>query len=216
ISDIGYSSRPGDATAINAVAGEDLGAALIVDYLTQQKNIPTEILTAPCTQGTRKGVRLDRWIHTMEGKKNIYYQTEIKNWSAHAIGGKKLSVTASAKEISDHKKERWKNIWADSTFKNPQKSTARKVLQPMKLPEGYNGELRPLICFWDAMHPRGRDEPFFSVPVNDPNYPNFKKLWVFSMSAYLRNQRTDKRIIRLSLERTEKRIELLKEMFVTP
>src|SRR5689334_7997677 len=85
------------ATAINAMAGEDMGAGLFLHYL-KQKNIAAEILPYPCTQGTTSGVRLDRWILATKNGKKIYYQTEIKNWSAHAFGGKRLMINAQQKE----------------------------------------------------------------------------------------------------------------------
>ena len=43
--------------------------------------------------------------------------------------------------------------------------------------------VEPLACYWDAMHPDGAGEPLFSVPVPDSH---FTRVWVFSMSAYLR------------------------------
>jgi len=87
------------ATAINAVAGEDMGAGLFLHYLAQ-KNISAKILSDKCTQGTKSGVRLDRWILAVKNEQKTYYQTEIKNWSAHAFGGKRLNVNATHKEIS--------------------------------------------------------------------------------------------------------------------
>jgi hypothetical protein len=71
------------AAAVNAVAGEELGAGLFVHYL-QRKNIDAQILKDKTTPGTRSGRRLDRWSLAIEKGKNTYYQTEIKNWSAHA------------------------------------------------------------------------------------------------------------------------------------
>ena len=53
----------GHATAINAVAGEDLGAGLLKHYLenvTAAEEVT--ILDQPANQGTLSGSRLDRWI----------------------------------------------------------------------------------------------------------------------------------------------------------
>jgi hypothetical protein len=193
------------ATAVNAVAGEDLGAGLFVYYL-KQKNIIANILRDGCTQKTKSGVRIDRWILAIENGKRVYYQTEIKNWSAHAFGGKPLMINATQKEISEHKIERWNYFWDGKTFRPPQ---ARKVLIPMKLRED-NCTVEPLICFWDAMHPNGRREPLFSVPLHNEH---FSHLWVFSMSAHLRNLlAAGTRKINIEMIDTESRIEWLGKM----
>jgi hypothetical protein len=194
------------ATAVNAVAGEDLGAGLFAHYL-KQKNIIANILPDGCTQQTKSGVRLDRWILAIENGKKVYYQTEIKNWSAHAFGGRRLKINATQEEVSKHKIERWNNFWDGETLREPK---ARKVLTPMKLLEN-NCQIKPLICFWDSMHPTGRNEPFFSVSIKDNN---FSRLWVFSMSAYLRNVlNSGKKKIILEMPDTELRIGWLETMF---
>jgi len=194
------------ATSINAIAGEDMGAGLFLHYL-KQKNITATILPIICTQGTRSGVRLDRWILAINNGKKIYYQTEIKNWSAHAFGGKQLKINATQKEISDHKIERWKHFWDGKTFRDLK---ARKVLTPMKLPEN-NCSVEPLICFWDAMHPSGKREPLFFVPLQNQH---FSRVWVFSMSAHLRNLLSSGiKQISLEMPDTEARIEWLNTIF---
>ncbi|MFN3491093.1 MAG: hypothetical protein ACK40V_02640 [Anaerolineales bacterium] len=200
------------ATAINAIAGEDIGAGLFLHYL-KQKNIVGEILPYLCTQGTTSGVRLDKWICATKNGKKIYYQTEIKNWSAHAFGGKRLMINASQNEISRHKIERWNKFWDGKTLTDPQ---ARKVLTLMKLPEkvrrlSENLTIEPLICFWDSMHPYGKKEPFFFVDVKNKN---FSRLGVFSMSAYLRNiLSSGEKTITIEMYDTEARIDWLKKMF---
>jgi hypothetical protein len=194
------------ASAINAVAGEDIGAGLFAHYL-KSKNITAEILPAPCTQMKKSGERLDRWILAVENGERVYYQTEIKNWSAHAIGGKILKINATQEEVSDYKIRRWNNSWDGAALTPP---TARKVLIPMK-PIEDNSKVEPLICFWTSMHPTGNSEPFFSVPIQDKH---FSRLWFFSMSAYLRNVLSsgEKKII-LEMPDTESRIEWLKTIF---
>jgi hypothetical protein len=194
------------ATAINAIAGEDMGAGLFLHYL-KQKNINAKILPDRCTQSTKSGVRLDRWILAIKNGKEIYYQTEIKNWPAHAFGGKRLKITATKKEISVHKIERWNNFWDGKTLRDPK---ARKVLTPMKPPEN-NCNVKPLICFWDSMHPNGKREPLFSVQLQNQQ---FSYIWVFSMSAYFRNLLSSgTKKIHLEMLDTETRIEWLNSIF---
>jgi hypothetical protein len=144
------------ATAINAVAGEDLGAGLITHYLNRE-NFSAKVLPDPCTQKTKKGYRLDRWILAKINNEKIYYQTEIKNWSAHAIGGKILKINATQDEVSEYKIKRWNKSWDGKILTE---KAARKVLTPMK-PIEENSKVEPLICFWMSMHPEGKSAPFF-------------------------------------------------------
>lgn len=177
------SDSRGQATAIVAVAGEDLGVGLLAHCL-KHRGGTVDVLPGACTQGTKKGKRLDKWVKVRQGGKSTYYQVEIKNWSAHAIGGKRLRVDASPEEVAAHKQERWLKEWDGNTFRKPM---MRKVLKRMK-PGAKGWKVRPLACYWDAMHPDGKPEPLFSVAVPDPE-SDFKEAWVFSMSSYLRELR---------------------------
>lgn len=194
------------ATAINAVAGEDLGAGLITHYLIRKK-YSAIVLQDPCTQKTKSGYRLDRWILVTKNSERIYYQTEIKNWSAHAIGGRVLKINATQDEVSEYKIKLWNSSWNGNMLTA---KTARKVLTPMK-PIEENSKIEPLICFWTSMHPEGKNEPFFSVDIKDNH---FSRLCVFSMSAYLRNLlNSGEKKVALEMPDTEKRIEWLKTLF---
>lgn len=171
------------ASAIVGVAGEDLGAALLVRYF-QSQGLEAEILGIPCTQGTKKGYRLDRWVLIHAPAGDILYQVEIKNWSAHAIGGRKLAISASSTTVRDYKIERWSKEWNGSTFR---KAPVLKVLTPMKSPRP-DLPVEPLVCFWTALHPEGAESPFFSVPLT--GHAHFQRVSVFSMSSYLRSLRS--------------------------
>lgn len=194
------------ATSVVAVAGEDLGAGLLLHYFHRNK-ITAEVLPLVCTQGTRSGVRLDRWILAIQNGKRTFYQTEIKNWSAHAIGGKRLKITASTHDVEMHKIERWEREWDGSTFR---KSGARKVLTPMKAPE-QDCIVQPLICYWDAIHPKSNKEPLFSVAIQ---HQYFSDVWVFSMSSYCRNLLSSNiRHISLDMPNSVQRIKWLVTLF---
>ncbi|MGB8648378.1 MAG: hypothetical protein WCF84_24290 [Anaerolineae bacterium] len=199
--------------AVTATAGEDLGAGLIVDYF-HRRGIEAEVLkkkkeNAPknVTTGTGKGHWLDRWIHVCCNGKHIYYQTEIKNWSAHSMKGKCIPVDVSPDELAKHKIERWKNVWKGTTFRG---KGVRKVLDYMEPPKP-KSKVRPMICFWDAMHPNGADEPLFSHKV-EADY--FDRVWVFSMSAYLRQLLSEgTQVIQLEMMDTANRLEWIGKMF---
>lgn len=169
----------GHANAVVAVIGEELGAGLLVDYF-RCKGLYAEALGIPCTQGTKSGKRLDRWIRVTKGKKDTYFQVEIKNWSATAIGGRSLAIDAPRAAVLAHKMERWSKEWNGNAFI---KEAVQKVLIPMR-PPAMNVVVEPLVCFWDAMHPAGKEPPLFSISVPEGK---FKRVWIFSMSAHLRN-----------------------------
>jgi hypothetical protein len=169
----------GHTTAIIAVAGEEIGAGLLVDYY-RRAGSSAEVLNLSCTQGTQKGHRLDRWIKVTRGAQATYYQVEIKNWSASAIGGRRIPVDADATQLRNHKIERWSREWDGQGFR---KEPVRKVMVPMKSPVD-GAHVEPLVCFWDAMHPQDLDNALFSVSLD---LGPFSHVWVFSMSAHLRN-----------------------------
>ena len=172
----------GHASAINAVLGEDLAVALFLNYSIANALDP-KVLSTKCNPGTKKGKRLDRWISTTDKvKKTVHYQTEIKNWSAHAIGGLEAPrVDLNDEKMIAYRMNRWERQFDDQR-KQLRQEPAKKVLERM-LPIDKNAEVRPLIIFWDSMHPSGEAEEFFRVDIKDAA---FKHLWVFSMSTHVR------------------------------
>ncbi len=174
-------SSIGHASAINAVLGEDLAIALLINYFTRN-NQHAELISKRCTQGTQKGKRLDAWIAITNEDGTFQYQTEIKNWSAHAIGGRVSPSPETQESMTAYRINRWLNQFSieRNTLKD---DAAKKVLVPM-LPQSPDWQVRPLIVFWDAMHPTGLQQEFFNVEVISED---FEELWVFSMSTYVRN-----------------------------
>jgi hypothetical protein len=97
----------------------------------------------------------------------------------------------------------------------------------MRLPseECRGHALRPLICYWGLLHKHGElAKPLFDVEIgesatisteakeNRKKNPAFDKVWVFSMSAYLRTLKEP--TIELELHELAARIERLKEFFI--
>lgn len=193
----------GHASAIAAVAGEDLGAALFCHFIESEGG-QTEILSARCTQRTKQGVRLDRWIRVYWQGETVLYQTEIKNWSAHAIGGRALALGASESDLVEYRMERWAQEWDGKTLKKKQ---VAKVLTPMRSPLT-DISVEPLVCFWTSLHPQGNAYPFFQIRLH---CEKFKRLSVFSMSSYLRSLRIEK--LDLQMPNAARRLELLAGMF---
>ncbi len=172
----------GHATAVVAVLGEDLGAALLIDHFTRQGHA-ARLHAGPVTTGP-KGPRLDRWLEVGAPDEPVLYQVEIKNYSAHAIGGKVFPWNASPEEGTKHRIERWRHFW-DDTEHSFRWGALRKVLVKMNPPRPLQHcTLAPLICFWDAMHPHGEPAWFFTVQARGGDFPRVN---VFSMSSYLRS-----------------------------
>jgi len=195
------------ATAICSVAGEELGVALLKHYLESEGKEIT-LLSGSCTTGKQKGPRLDCWLLVTEGRKRTLYQVEVKNWSAHAIGGRCLPIDADERDVSEYKIERWRHEWRNGRFTKRQVS---KVLIPMRPPTANYDYHEPLVCYWTALHPEGLEEPLFAISVRGAA---FSLVNVFSMSSYLRNLRKmGKRRLQLEMPTTSIRMNWLHTLF---
>lgn len=172
------------SSAINALLGEELGIGLLTHCLRSRTLGEVTVLDEPCTQGKKKGVRLDRWVRVAEhGGAAVLYQVEVKNWCAHSLDGRSLSVDASADEVRAHALATWGRYW-DPAECRPIEKPLQKVLVQMQAPLRLVADrIEPVACVWDLLSPDGRPTPWFSVPVTTKPSP----LHWFSMSAYLRS-----------------------------
>ena len=173
------------ATAVNAMMGEEFGVALMLHYF-QMQGKPLEALAGPCNQGTRSGKRLDKWFVHKVSDDVLLYQTEIKNWSAHSLGGTRADDTLRESPLDSDKWTNYrKDVWGQrfTTSKTLKDPTALKVLTPMRRPPGYETAIvKPVICFWEGMHPEGKGDVFFDIPLS---HEKFVSLSVFSMSNFV-------------------------------
>lgn len=192
------------ATSVVSVIGEDLNKACFQRYMESQ-GASSHVLPDPVTTGRKRGPWLDRWIVVdwPDGGKTVF-QTEIKSWSAHAIGGRSLSVDATPEEVAELKQRNWGGLW-NSEYRTLNHSSTAKVLAPMKLPdhlEEYSQDVRPLLIFWHLVGIQDQAwEHLFSMPnptckfsfehpATWPSLSEFREfpyLWVFSVSSYLRS-----------------------------
>ena len=203
------SARP-HASAIKAVAGEELGLGLLMEYF-RRNGIQTRLLDQPCTTGQRQGYQLDGWIEIPQQANSSarHYQVEVKSWSFHGVGPGSipLPLHCTPEELSAYKKRVWGAYWSDGYFSH---EGLNKVLTPMKPPEGAKLVI-PLACVWAAMHPNGDTTEFFKVPLSD-QYA-FPYVEVFSMSAFLRNLEPSESILSLEVPWVPERLKWLSRLF---
>lgn len=199
----------GHASAIVAVCGEDLGMGLLRHHFESQGACVD--VDRRCTQGTPSGVRLDGWLRVTSGERDTLYQVEIKNWSAHAIGGRPLRIDAPPEVVAKYKMACWTQQWDDAT--GVRKKALAKVLTPMAPPKhlSHISSIEPLACMWTALHPCEELAPLFSVAVPQPRC--FRRLWFFSMSAYLRS--LEEEWIMIEMLDTARRLKWLGELITT-
>lgn len=197
------------SNAIKTVAGEEFMFALLIKYFGRS-GITAELFSTTCTTGKPRGPRLDGWI-TAQGKgqaKPIFYQVEVKSWSAHGVGCGARFLRPSD-DLATYKREVWKTYWSNGRFTE---EGLQKVLTPMKCPVA-GADVKPLACLWSAVHPEGLEEPFFNVEPNPPK--PFQSVSVFSASSFLRSIREKEPSLILQLPEVKERMKWLNTFFVT-
>lgn len=197
------------ASAINAVLGEDLAVALLVHYF---KGVGQEVvaLDEVCTQKTKSGYRLDKWIAVKSATESVIYQVEIKNWSAHSVGGKSVKLDADEDYMREFRLKRWRHQFNEEKQVPSQKETL-KVLIKMRVPNEFSSyKHEALLCFWEPLHPKGELEAFFEVDVLSDA---FKKLKVFSMSNYVSELRKSTETLDVEMPDADARIDWLKKLY---
>ena len=210
------------ATPVVGIVGEDLNAAIFQHYVESMDGSACILRESDCgralkvTTGKRKGYWLDRWIRVKcPGGPGVVFQTEIKSWSAHAIGGRTLPVPAPAEQLKDNKVDRWKQHWnVDLNCLNGPLTS--KVLHQMEVPDGVEAhEVRPLLIFWEALAPLDKvDQHLFRVDVASDAPGYFKELWVFSVSSYLRS--VQESTLDLDMPEAASRLDVLGRLFHKP
>ena len=212
-------------TAIIGVVGEDLNAALFAHYLEKGGSHTVTVLNESPRPGTMHGQRLDRWIYAIEheSREEALYQSEIKNWAASAIGGKKLPIECSESDMQAVIEHYWSHQLTTVFQSKKQPNGVTKVLLPMKVPEQYGHvEVEPLVIYWmPVLNPKDKSSrPFFTVSLADlgvtETFPtSFKYLNFFSASLYVRQLlKSGVETLHLSMPNAERRIEVFSEISV--
>jgi len=195
----------GHVSAITGLFGEDLILALLCDFWRRQ-GIQSEVVSYSCNAGSRSGHRLDAWL-LQRTDPPVLFQTEVKNWSAHSIGGRELRVDSDDDTKVSYASEHWRRYFAAD--KNIDESIA-KVLEPMMPPDNCKAtRILPLIAFWFVIAEKDAHQPYSIKTL--PTGGHFQELHVFSASNYLRSLNAD--WVELELPRYARRHELLNKLF---
>jgi len=237
-----------DASSIKAILGEELAVACMMRYF-QSKGQRAELLTErlapsrrlPCTTGGRKGFQLDGWFVVEKDRVRDCYQTEIKSWSFHGIGGRDQRLLIEGEENSKTlaQKRYIFSRYYDARSQSLIHSGTKKVLlqmrqpqAPKKMPQYPTESPKPLLCLWAPVcrADSDRSEIFFRVPIAsfEPLKKEngaicapggFTEVNVFSVSNYLRAALNTSassggpQTISLPLPRIAERIRLLSAIF---
>lgn len=198
----------GHHTAITGFMGEPLAVGLILHYLRSQGK-PAELVSWKVTPGTRKGSRLDAWIHDGEG---TLYQTEIKMWAGNAIGGLRLKDGLTPEELLQRGQKQWlERVWSatEQAFHAPQ---VGKVLDVMTPPPSIHPErVEPLLCLWWLVAPDEKAGAWFTLPLREGQHPPFEQVHVFSLTRYLMELTED--ILELEMPQLSERRNWLERLF---
>lgn len=209
----------GHASGVVGILGEDLNTAAFKHFM-ERKGGKVEILNIPVTTGQKKGKRLDRWIYIKIGREEILYQTEIKNWSSWAIGGKLLPINADNKAVVELAKYYWDGQIKRDFIEDEGPTGVTKVLIPMSVPKEYKKDsirVEPLLIYWMPISNTEKIDPFFSVTISEINRKiktEFKKLYIFSVSLYLRQLLKKRKVYDFDMPHVEERMKVLNDIIV--
>jgi len=206
----------GHASAIAGIIGEELNASVYKKF----RNNKVEILDESVTSGVKKGKWLDRWF--VDKNTKTLYQCEIKNWAAHAIGGKKLKSDASDDKIRWIADYHWKRELKNSFSKRGKHPNGvTKVLLTMRKPNKYKKlKVEPLLIYWMPISSLSGKEinPLSVLPVRPLHLPirtKFSRLNIFSVSLHLRQlykMGKGQKIIDLDMPHLEHRLKILNNL----
>jgi len=217
--DIADKDVKGHASSLKAMSGEEMNLALLVHYLHEVEGWKrAKVLEGACAGA---GARLDAWLATHR-RSPLLYQVEVKSWSVHGYGGAPLaySETMTEPERADYLKKSWafyfEKVGRSYRFRHP--AQLGKVLRRMRPRPGFTeADAAPLACLWTSLHPQGKPEPFFTVPIvaaEGSEVSEYKTLTVFSASTYLRNMASEGvEYLVLDLPRLNARMQLLSQLF---
>ncbi len=223
----------GHATALVSLFGEDLAFGLLKEYCSR-KNYEFSLLSRKCKNEGSSGSRLDGWVQIKTGKrKTFHFQTEVKNWSAHATDGKRIPLKICPDKYDAIRFERFGREFTENNFPKKVPKVLTVIEKPTKekellrcngIPVDMKVNPLPLLCYWFALYPSEKKgkyrsvdkyfdtDEFFNLELGKGE--NFKRLYVFSMSSFTRNLiRDGVNEIYVDMENLNPRMDWISEIF---
>ena len=228
----------GHATSVVGVIGEDLGAAAFKHCVETNGFGHVRIHGGPVKGVGKRGPWLDRWIEVdSERWGNLLFQAEVKSSSAHAIGGKTLSLVSHGEELDAWKRDAWLGEFDEAGWRLRSPLTGKVLVRMVPHGDFSQNTQLPLLIFWRAVAPEFGRRTVSLAPgghlfvVKSPNYgvggrgpresrvppswpqsqTNFDELWVFSVSSYLRSM-SGKETVELDMPNVAFRMRALGDM----
>lgn len=193
------------SNAIKSVLGEEFMFALLIEYF-ERSGIDAKLVDRKCTTGKPRGPRLDGWVKAQGKAGTVYYQVEVKLWSAHGVGSG-ARFLREGEDLATYKRKLWDTYWSKGKFIE---ASLNKVLTPMACVDP-NAKVKPLACLWSPVHPNGSKDALFEQRL-EPSAA-FPAVSIFSASSFLRNIQGKEPTIKLHLPDIEERLRCLKTIF---
>ncbi|MCX7069880.1 MAG: hypothetical protein NTW01_02640 [Gammaproteobacteria bacterium] len=187
----------GHVSGITGLIGEELLLGLLCRYLRTCHGLnDVQILPDVPRQHLPDRKKLDGWIASQSCRR--LFQVEVKNWSAHSLGGRSVSASAGEEALKRESRTRWNEYFGED---NLLPASARKVLLEFDRPdEQKDFEVQPVLCFW---HPIAEKDCASMSTIKREN----KALQVFSGSNFLRALQDE--FVEIDSPRLEQRLQLL-------
>lgn len=194
-------------SAITGIIGEDLVLGLFCHFIKGQ------IQSYRCKPIGKFGEWLDAWVS--DGKE--LYQVEVKNWSAHSIGG--LEIPDDPAAFRNVAQRNLTNFLTNPAFH----SKVWKVLGEMTPPPAAQKATPiPVLAFWAPVAGQKSNDPtlpfWFECQISDyrsglpQKYQStpHRKIRIFSSSLYLRS--LGSKFLNVPMPRAEARLQTLENL----
>lgn len=187
--DVYMPERASHVSAITTFLGADLILGIVRQYFEGEGFNCRITASEPTALESRQ--RLDRWLVVSCDGKEVYYQTEVKNWSVYSSGvPRTLTPGMNARQLNNYALQMYHKQWNERTGSFSDPVNLGKVLLPMSVPEGFIegvSSIRPLVCYWYPITNSARlrqGSHFFTLA---PKRAAFPEVDIFSASLYLRH-----------------------------
>lgn len=187
--DVYRPERAPHVTAITTFLGVELILGIVRHYFEQQQYECRITASEPAVADSR--LRLDRWFVVNREGREIFYQTEVKNWSSYTTGvPRTLTLGMNARQLNNYAFAMHKKQWNHRTGTFTDYDNLAKVLMPTVEPADFRpgiSEVRPLVCYWYPITNSDRTKLTSHFFTLDCQSKTFTEVDIFSASLYLRH-----------------------------